>query len=109
VVEVLQTLGAGGLLMMPTAADLAAADGPDVARYLQGADGLPGSARMALFKLAWDLCGDAFRQRAVQYERYYAGDPVRLLAGIYAAHDGAADHELVERALSGTGEEVGRW
>ena len=105
-VELLQTLGAGGLLMMPTAADLAATDGPDIARYLQGADGLSGTARMRLFKLAWDLCGDAFGQRALQYERYYAGDPVRLLAGIYQAHDSAADLELVDRALSLAGEEV---
>ncbi|MGH3477718.1 MAG: 4-hydroxyphenylacetate 3-hydroxylase C-terminal domain-containing protein, partial [Nocardioidaceae bacterium] len=69
-------------------------------------DGLSGTARMRLFKLAWDLCGDAFGQRALQYERYYAGDPVRLLAGLYQAHDSAADLELVDRALSLAGEEV---
>ena len=32
-----------------------------------------------LFKIAWDLAGDAFGTRQLQYERYYVGDPVRIL------------------------------
>ncbi|GAA2352739.1 4-hydroxyphenylacetate 3-monooxygenase, oxygenase component [Streptomyces violaceusniger] len=97
--ETLQVLGAGGLLMMPSAEDFDSPIGPDIAKYFQGADSLDATERVRLYKLAWDLCGDAFGQRAVQYERYYAGDPVRLLAMNYLAYDKSACFSLVDRAL----------
>jgi anthranilate 3-monooxygenase (FAD)/4-hydroxyphenylacetate 3-monooxygenase len=86
IIEVLQTVGAGGLLMMPTAADFESDIGPDIEKYYQGADGLAAVDRVRLFKLAWDLAGDAFGSRAMQYERYYAGDPVRVVAGTYLGY-----------------------
>lgn len=104
VVELLRTLGAGGLLMMPSAHDLVGEIGQDVARYLQGADGMPAEHRMRLYKLAWELCGDAFGQRAALYERYFAGDPVRLLAGNYETYDTSACLALVEAALALAGD-----
>lgn len=102
-VEVLQTLGAGGLLMMPSAEDFGSPIGEDVARYYRGAD-IPAVDRVRLYKLAWDLCGDAFGQRALQYERYYAGDPVRILAMNYLSYDGAECTRLVDRALELAGD-----
>jgi len=98
--EVLQTLGAGGLLMMPSAEDFGSEIGGDIARYFQGADGLDATERVRLYKLAWDLCGDGFGQRAVQYERYYAGDPVRLYAMNYLGYDKSDAFRLVDRALA---------
>ena len=99
VIEVLQTIGAGGLMMMPSGADFAAADiAGDVALYYQGAAGMASRERVKLFKLAWDLCGDAFGSRQLQYERYYAGDPVRILAGNYLAGDATAHLALVDKA-----------
>jgi anthranilate 3-monooxygenase (FAD) / 4-hydroxyphenylacetate 3-monooxygenase len=106
VVEILQTLGAGGLLMMPSAADFASPVADDVAKYFQGAEGMPASDRVRLYKLAWDLCGDGFGQRALQYERYYGGDPVRVLAGHYAAYDKTDAFRLVDRALDLAGDPV---
>jgi anthranilate 3-monooxygenase (FAD)/4-hydroxyphenylacetate 3-monooxygenase len=97
--ELLQTLGAGGLLMMPSAEDFDSPIGPDIAKYFQGADGLDATERVRLSKLAWDLCGDGFGQRAVQYERYYAGDPVRVAAGLYHGYDKTNLLSLVDRAL----------
>jgi anthranilate 3-monooxygenase (FAD) / 4-hydroxyphenylacetate 3-monooxygenase len=102
--EVLQTLGAGGLLMMPSAADFASDISGDIARYYQGAGGLAATDRIRLYKLAWDLCGDAFGQRAVQYERYYAGDPVRLYAMNYVTYDKTEAFTLVDRALEIAGD-----
>jgi len=102
--EVLQTLGAGGLLMMPSAEDFGSEIGDDIARYFQGADGLDATQRVRLYKLAWDLCGDGFGQRAVQYERYYAGDPVRLYAMNYLAYDKTDAFRLVDRALDLSGD-----
>jgi len=67
IIEVLQTIGAGGLMMMPSGADFAAAGiAQDVGLYYQGASGMASRERVKLFKLAWDLCGDAFGSRQLQ-------------------------------------------
>lgn len=101
VIEVLQMIGAGGLLMAPTAADFNAPEiAGDVAKYYQGAEGLASVDRIRLFKLAWDLAGDAFGSRQLQYERFYAGDPVRILAMTYLGSSDKAYRELVDRAVA---------
>lgn len=101
IIEVLQTIGAGGLLMMPTAADFNSAVGDDVRRYYRGAGDTTAVDRVRIFKLAWDLAGDAFGMRAMQYERYYAGDPFRLVASNYTNYAYKNDCErLVARALA---------
>jgi len=56
-------------------------------------------ARIRLSKLAWDATGTQFGQRQLQYERYYAGDPVRLGASIYLMQDHASLLAIVDRAL----------
>jgi anthranilate 3-monooxygenase (FAD)/4-hydroxyphenylacetate 3-monooxygenase len=99
VIEILQTLGAGGLLMMPSGADFDSPIGPLVERYYRGAAGMPAVDRVRLYKLAWDLAGDAFGMRQLQYERYYAGDPVRNGAATYLAYDKSECRALLERAL----------
>ncbi len=105
VIEVLQTIGAGGLLMMPTAADFASPIAADVEKYYQGADGMPAQKRIGLYKLAWDLAGEAFGMRQMQYERYYAGDPVRIVAGNYLGYEGRAELQaMVDRALALAGD-----
>jgi anthranilate 3-monooxygenase (FAD)/4-hydroxyphenylacetate 3-monooxygenase len=104
VVEALQTLGAGGLLMMPSAEDFGSEIAGDIDKYFVGAEGLPAVDRIRLYKLAWDLCGDGFGQRALQYERYYAGDPVRLYAANYLNYDKADCLRLVDRALELAGD-----
>ena len=100
VIEIMQTIGAGGLLAMPSTADLESPIGPEIERYYQGADGMPGAERVALYKLAWDLCGEAFGMRQLQYERYYAADPVRNMAANYLNYDRSACDALVEKALA---------
>jgi 4-hydroxyphenylacetate 3-monooxygenase oxygenase component len=98
-VQVTQTLAAGGLLISPMEADLRSAVGPDIARYYKGA-GVEAEARIRLYKLAWDATGTQFGQRMLQYERYYAGDPVRLAASYYNDSDVAPLLDLVKRALA---------
>jgi 4-hydroxyphenylacetate 3-monooxygenase oxygenase component len=97
-VQVTQVLGAGSLLASPSEADLRSAIGPDIARYYRGA-GLDAAAKIRLSKLAWDATGTQFGQRQLQYERYYAGDPVRLGASIYLAQDHQSLLDEVDRAL----------
>ena len=103
-IEVLQTLGAGGLIMLPTAEDFGSEIADDVDRYYQGASGMRGLDRTRLFKIAWDLAGDAFGTRQLQYERYYVGDPVRILARTFLAYDRTECQELVDYALALAGD-----
>ncbi len=108
VVEVLQMIGAGGFMLMPSGADFAAPElAEDTGLYYQGAGGMPSAERVKLFKLAWDLAGDSFGSRQLQYERYYAGDPVRNLAGNYLGCDDRELMRLVGNALSLAGEPAG--
>src|SRR4029077_14139173 len=100
IVHVTQVLAAGGLLISPTEADLRSEVGPDIARYYKGA-GVEAEERIHLFKLAWDATGTQFGQRMLHYERYYAGDPVRVSAAYHAAYDKAHLFAMVRRALSG--------
>jgi 4-hydroxyphenylacetate 3-monooxygenase oxygenase component len=99
-VQVTQVLCAGGLLINHTQADLRSDIGPDIARYYRGA-GVDAEQRIRLYKLAWDATGTQFGQRMLQYERYYAGDPVRVGASYYLDHDVAPLLAQVARALKG--------
>jgi 4-hydroxyphenylacetate 3-monooxygenase oxygenase component len=98
-INVTQVVGAGGLLINPTEADLNSPIGGDIERYYRGA-GVDARRRIQLYKLAWDVTGTQFGQRMLQYERYYAGDPVRVGAAYYLAHDVSELLDQVERALS---------
>jgi 4-hydroxyphenylacetate 3-monooxygenase oxygenase component len=99
-VQAAQVLGAGGLLINPMQADLRSEIGADIARYYRGA-GVDAEQRIRLSKLAWDVTGTQFGQRMLQYERYYAGDPVRVGANYYLDHNVEHLLAMVQRALTG--------
>ncbi|MGE7768012.1 4-hydroxyphenylacetate 3-hydroxylase family protein [Peribacillus sp. NPDC096540] len=100
-IEVIQTIGAGGLLMSPTGADF---DNPDlrcdIDKYYGGRSGVSAEERVRVFKLAWDLCGEAFGQRLLQYERYYTGDPVRKRAVFYNKYKKNKNFAMVDEVLN---------
>lgn len=99
-VEVLELIGASGLVMTPTEADLESEQiGPLVRRYFQGR-AASAEERTALFKLAWDIVGEAFGSRQRLYERFYVGDPVRLSAIAYLTYDKEPIKERVRRFLN---------
>jgi aromatic ring hydroxylase len=98
-VQVTQVLGAGSLITSPTEADLNSVVGPEIERYYRGA-GIDAAKKIRLNKLAWDATGTQFGQRQLQYERYYAGDPVRLGASIYLMGPHKPLLDEVERALA---------
>ena len=84
--EILQILGAGGLVAVPSYAEL---DGPavaDVATYFQAANA-DARTRIKLFRLAFDAAVSSFSGRQQLYERYYSGDPVRLAGTLYSLYD----------------------
>lgn len=100
-IEIIQTIGAGGLLMSPTEADF---NNPelrvDIDKYYGGRSGITAEERVRVFKLAWDLCGEAFGQRLLQYERYYTGDPVRKRAIYYNKYKKNKNFGMVDEVLN---------
>ncbi|MEK4425347.1 4-hydroxyphenylacetate 3-monooxygenase, oxygenase component [Solibacillus sp. FSL K6-1523] len=82
--EIIQLLGASGLMSIPTEKAFQADDG-DLEQYLQSAlDG--GEERVKKFRLAWDLTMSSFGTRQTLYERFFFGDPVRLSSNLYQSY-----------------------
>lgn len=80
--EIIQTLGAGGLVAVPSYAELSGPVAEDVRTYFQAANA-DAPYRIKLFRLAFDAAVSSFSGRQQLYERYYSGDPVRLAATLY--------------------------
>jgi 4-hydroxyphenylacetate 3-monooxygenase len=85
-IEILQQLGASGLVAMPTEQDLKGPLADDIRRYYQAARA-DAFERIPLFRLAWDAAISAFAGRQVLYERFFFGDPVRMAGSLVTAHD----------------------
>ena len=101
-IEVIQIIGAGGLLMSPTGADFLNPELRSVTeKYYVGREGITSEERVQLFKLAWDLSGEAFGQRLLQYERYYSGDPLRRLGRFYSTYKRQNTFPMVDEAIKG--------
>jgi 4-hydroxyphenylacetate 3-monooxygenase len=85
-VEIIQQLGASGLMALPPAAALQSPIAGDVTRYLQAARA-DAPERMRLYRLAWDVACSAFGGRQVLYERFFFGDPIRMMSALYNVYD----------------------
>jgi 4-hydroxyphenylacetate 3-monooxygenase len=85
-IEIVQQIGASGLVAMPTQDDLAGPLREDIRKYYQAARA-EAFDRIPLFRLAWDTALSAFGSRQVLYERFFFGDPVRMAGALVAAHD----------------------
>src|SRR5215467_568634 len=84
--ESIQTLGAGGLVAVPSYAELSGPLSADVKTYFQAANA-DSRYRIKLFRLAFDAAVSSFSGRQQLYERYYSGDPVRLAGTLYDIYD----------------------
>ena len=105
-VDVIQTVAAGTLFALPTSRDLDSGIGPLVEKAFQTeCEGWSPRARIRLLRVAWELVSGAFGQRQTLYEKYHAGDPVRIAAAHFVHSDRTQGYERVKRAL-GT-DEVG--
>jgi len=96
--EIIQTLGAGGLVSVPSYAETGSPVWGDVERYFQAAN-LDSSARIKLFRLAFDAAVSSFSGRQQLYERYYSGDPVRLAGTLYSLYDRDSYMDRIWRML----------
>src|SRR5271154_2639814 len=84
-IEILQLLGSSSFLLTPSEADFKGPLAPDIEQYL-ATDNTPARDRVKLFRLAWDVAGNAFGSRQVLYERFFASDPLtraRAMAAVY--------------------------
>ena len=97
-IEIIKMVGAGGLMMTPSAQDVAALP-EDIATYFQSNVGLTGEDRVRLNRLIWDVCGSEFGGRQELYERFFAGAPTRRLSRAYLDADLQDDLRLVEGLL----------
>jgi 4-hydroxyphenylacetate 3-monooxygenase len=81
--EIIQQIGAGGLLQVPSSLkELEGPIGPLLKEYYQGTE-TSAEDRTRLIKLSWDLLGSPLASRHELYERFYSGDPVRTYAAQY--------------------------
>ncbi|RWZ54938.1 4-hydroxyphenylacetate 3-monooxygenase, oxygenase component [Halobacillus fulvus] len=96
--EIVQLLGASGLMTIPTEAAFGSSLGDDLKHYLQSCN-RNGKEKVALFRLAWDLTMSSFGSRQTLYERFFFGDPIRLSQMIYQTYE-ESSISLVEKLLN---------
>lgn len=99
-VEILQLLGASGMIMLPSEGERLGPMADAIDRYLQ-AGTLAAGERLKLFRLAWDMTISAFGGRQNLYEKFFFGDPVRNMAALYGSYDMSGPLGLVEGFLAG--------
>lgn len=80
--EIIQLIGASGMITLPTEKAFHSIVRNDLDFYLQGAT-KSAEERVKIFRLAWDLTMSSFGTRQTQYERYFFGDPIRLSSDLY--------------------------
>jgi 4-hydroxyphenylacetate 3-monooxygenase/anthranilate 3-monooxygenase (FAD)/4-hydroxyphenylacetate 3-monooxygenase len=75
-IDTLRRMGSSGLVMTPTEQDFANPEiRPLLERHLRGRN-MSAWERVQVMKLAWDVLGTEFGGRQLQYEWFFAGDPV---------------------------------
>ena len=84
--EIIQLLGGGSLMALPSEADFETPIGPEVERYL-ATDSAGARERARVFHLAWDVSCSSFGGRQVLYERFFGGDPARNAMLMYNSYD----------------------
>jgi len=84
-IEIIQQIGASGLVAMPTEQDIKGPLLEDIKQYYQAARA-EAFDRIPLFRLAWDTSLSAFASRQVLYERFFFGDPIRMAGALVANH-----------------------
>ncbi|MFF2754047.1 4-hydroxyphenylacetate 3-monooxygenase, oxygenase component [Psychrobacillus sp. NPDC058041] len=97
--EIIQILGASGLMSIPTENAFQSSIRNDLDQYLQSkADNAEN--RVKLFRLAWDLTMSSFGTRQTLYERFFFGDPIRLTSELYHAYNKAPYVQRVKDMLN---------
>jgi len=99
-IEIIELLGASGLMSIPTEKAFQSVIRKDLDQFLQSKNKCAGE-RVKIFRLAWDLTMSAFGTRETLYERFFFGDPIRLASELYCTYDKEPYVKRVEDLLSG--------
>ncbi|MFC5602518.1 4-hydroxyphenylacetate 3-monooxygenase, oxygenase component [Sporosarcina koreensis] len=83
--EIIQLIGASGMIILPTEKAFHSSIQKDLDSYLRGAT-KTAEERVKIFRLAWDLTMSSFGTRQTQYERYFFGDPIRMASDLYGKY-----------------------
>jgi 4-hydroxyphenylacetate 3-monooxygenase oxygenase component len=97
--EIIRQMGGSGLIMTPTEQDFA---NPEIAPYLEKylvGKNVQARDRVQLFKLAWDMLGEQFGSRQLQYEWFYSGDPIFTRSRFYRSPAVATYKGMIDRLL----------
>ncbi len=95
-VEIVQQIGASGLIALPTREDLEGPLKEEISKYFQTSN-LEASEKIDIYRLAWDASTSAFAGRQTLYERFFFGDPVQMATRIFRDKKRS---ELMERVNS---------
>jgi 4-hydroxyphenylacetate 3-monooxygenase oxygenase component len=99
-IELLHLTGGSGFISIPTAADMNSHNSELIENVFRGAE-RGGRERIQLFRLAWDIIGEAFGSRQELFERFFLGDPTRALAHLYRDYDTSKLDALIKRVMKG--------
>ncbi|QNG60635.1 4-hydroxyphenylacetate 3-monooxygenase, oxygenase component [Bacillus sp. PAMC26568] len=102
-ISILQQIGAGGLMILPSEEDFHSPIGSDIEQYMQGA-AVDAKTKIKLFRLAWELTMSSFGTRQTHYERYFFGDPIRLAKNLYRGYSREQYIDSVKKFLHDTKE-----
>ena len=98
--EILRELGASGLLMQPSEADLASPElRPLLERYMCGKD-IDVDRKARLFRMAWDLTCDSYGMRQELYEKWNRGDLARNRIALFNTLDRSAITARIQEAIA---------
>ncbi|MGM7700322.1 4-hydroxyphenylacetate 3-monooxygenase, oxygenase component [Pseudalkalibacillus sp. Hm43] len=97
--EIIQILGASGLVSIPGENDFNSPIRKDLDLYLQGANA-NAEDRVKIFRLAWDLSMSAFGTRQSLYEQYFFGGPLSLSKRLYLSYYRNEQIQWVKEFLS---------
>ena len=97
-VQAIRTIGAGGLVSMPSHAALNGPAAESIDKFYKSAN-LDSAERIRLFRLAADASISTLMGRQVLYEQYYAGDPVRRANMVFNRFPKEHLFRIVEDAL----------
>lgn len=106
--EIIQLLGASGLVAVPSHADLSSDTADLVERFYQSVNS-SAEERVVLFRLAFDASMSAFAGRQQLYERYYTGDPVRLASTLFNLYDKQPFQARMDEILCEIGQRAENW
>ena len=100
--EIINTLAAGGLVAVPSFAEVAGELKDNVETYFQSAN-LDSPTRIKLLRLAYDASLSSFAGRQRLYEQFYTGDPMRTQSRYFSTYNTDEHIDRIHKMLDELG------